>query len=102
MRFPRSVAVLGLVAIFVAAACGSSTASPSGAASGSARPSGGSGTPRPTTAGATPGVTDSEAPSRAPIASVPPDQLIFPDRLLICSDIPYPPMEFFDDDGNPI
>ena len=106
MRFPRSVAALGLAAIFIVAACGSSTSSPSGSASGSPRASGsgGSGTPRPTTAaGATPVVTDSQAPTeRTPIASVSPDQLIFADRLLICSDIPYPPMEFFDDEGNPI
>ena len=100
MRFPRSVAALGLAAIFVVAACGSSSSSPS--ASASARASGGSGTPRPTTAGATPAVTDSEAPERTPIASVSPDQLTFEGKLLICTDIPYPPMEFFDDEGNPI
>jgi polar amino acid transport system substrate-binding protein len=33
---------------------------------------------------------------------VPSDQLIFPDKLLICSDMPYPPQEFFDDSGKPI
>ena len=29
-------------------------------------------------------------------------QLEFPGKLVICSDIPYPPQEFFDDNGNPI
>jgi len=33
---------------------------------------------------------------------VPSDQLVFPGKLLICSDLPYPPQEFFDDQGNPI
>jgi polar amino acid transport system substrate-binding protein len=27
--------------------------------------------------------------------------LIFPGKLLVCSDIPYPPLEYFDDAGNP-
>jgi polar amino acid transport system substrate-binding protein len=61
----------------------------------------------------TTGPTDmmSEAPSTAPevtptpaptnVATVPDGQLIFPDKLVICSDLPYPPFEFFDDQGNP-
>jgi polar amino acid transport system substrate-binding protein len=36
------------------------------------------------------------------VAVVPPDQLDFPGKVQICSDIPYPPQEFFDDQGNPI
>ena len=36
------------------------------------------------------------------MATVPAEQLIFPGKLVICSDIPYPPQEFFDDAGNPI
>ena len=27
--------------------------------------------------------------------------MVFPGKLVICSDIPYPPQEFFDDQGNP-
>ena len=100
MRFPRSVAALGLAAIFVVAACGSSTSSSS--PSGSARASGTSGTPRPTTAGATPGVTDSQAPDQTPIASVSPEELLFANKLLYCTDLPKPPMAFYDDEGNPI
>jgi len=42
----------------------------------------------------------SVAPSAAAI-TVPSGQLIFADKLVICSDIPYPPQEFFDDQGNP-
>ncbi len=37
----------------------------------------------------------------SPIAVVPSGQLIFPGKLVICSDIPYPPQEFFDANGNP-
>jgi polar amino acid transport system substrate-binding protein len=36
------------------------------------------------------------------VASVPADELLFPDKLLICSDLPYPPQEFFDPAGEPI
>jgi polar amino acid transport system substrate-binding protein len=42
----------------------------------------------------------SAAPA-SPIAAVPSGQLIFPGKLVICSDIPYPPQEFFDANGNP-
>jgi polar amino acid transport system substrate-binding protein len=38
----------------------------------------------------------------AVVATVPPDQLEFADKLVICSDLPYPPQEFYDDNGNPI
>jgi polar amino acid transport system substrate-binding protein len=41
----------------------------------------------------------SVAPSAAAI-TVPAGQLIFASKLVICSDIPYPPQEFFDDQGN--
>ena len=93
MRFPRSVIALGLSAVMVVAACGSSSSSPS--ASGAASPSSSA------AAEVTPSADTSVAPGRSPILSVSPDQLIFPDRLLICADLPYPPMRFFDDAGNP-
>jgi polar amino acid transport system substrate-binding protein len=37
----------------------------------------------------------------APVASIPADKLVQKSHLLICSDFPYPPQEFFDDNGNP-
>jgi polar amino acid transport system substrate-binding protein len=43
----------------------------------------------------------SPSPSPAPIATVPADQLILAGNLFVCSDIPYPPQEFFDEQGNP-
>jgi polar amino acid transport system substrate-binding protein len=44
----------------------------------------------------------SPAPAPSIVATVPADQLLFPDKLVICSDLPYPPQEYFDDQGNPI
>ncbi len=49
------------------------------------------------------GASESPAASSSAvaIASLAPDQLITPTKLTICSDIPYPPLEFFDAQGNP-
>jgi polar amino acid transport system substrate-binding protein len=52
-------------------------------------------------------LTDPAAASPSPIRhslelpTVPADQLVREGRLLICSDLPYPPQEFFDEQGNP-
>ncbi|HEY7942641.1 MAG TPA: transporter substrate-binding domain-containing protein [Candidatus Limnocylindrales bacterium] len=93
----RSLRLLGLSlgAILVVGACSASaTATPTVAPTGTpAATSTASGSTAPT---ATP------APSATPLASIPAGQLIFPTKLVICSDIPYPPQEFFDDQGNPI
>ncbi len=40
-------------------------------------------------------------PAPTPVASVDPTTLAQKGKLLICSDLPYPPMEFFDANGNP-
>jgi polar amino acid transport system substrate-binding protein len=89
---------------FVVAACGSSTASPSGGASGSGRPS--AGTSSSASAAGSSAIPGSAGPSESAaasaVANVPTDQLVFPGKLLICSDMPYPPQEFFDDQGKPI
>jgi polar amino acid transport system substrate-binding protein len=42
------------------------------------------------------------SPSPSVVAKVSKDQLIFADKLVLCIDIPYPPQEFFDDQGAPI
>jgi polar amino acid transport system substrate-binding protein len=39
--------------------------------------------------------------SAAPVATIPEDQLLFAGKLVVCIDIPYPPQEFFDEQGNP-
>ena len=78
----RRLAGLFGAALFLAACGPGATPSPSAA------PTGAASLPVP-----------SAAPS--PVANVPTNQLIFPGKLLVCSDIPYPPLEYFDDQGNP-
>ena len=98
MRLPRPVAAFLVAFALVAAACGSSSSSSS--PSGSAQASRPSVSP---SASATPTAT-AAPPTAAPsvVSNVPSDQLVFPGKLLICSDLPYPPQEFFDDQGTPI
>ena len=51
-----------------------------------------------------PVATPTSAPATAaptPVATVDPTTLVQPGKLTICSDIPYPPMEFYDANGNP-
>ena len=66
---------LALGVLLVAAACSSSS------------------TPAPSTG---PG-----GPAGSVVAVVPADQLQRPTKLVACSDLPYPPQEFFDAQGNP-
>jgi polar amino acid transport system substrate-binding protein len=100
------LAALCLSTLFAAAACGaSSTPQPSGSPNfgpvTSPRSSGAATTPSGSAAG-TPNTTGpSGTPGGSPIGQVPADQLILPGKLVVCSDIPYPPQEFFDDQGNP-
>jgi polar amino acid transport system substrate-binding protein len=63
-----------------------------------------SGTSTPQASTGASGPPSSTAPSTAasPVATVPDDQLAFAGKLVICSDIPYPPQEFFDEGGNPV
>src|ERR1700693_5412901 len=75
-----TVATLGLVV----AACSSAASPP----------------PVPTTAAPATEAPATAAPA-SPVATVPADQLISPGKLVICSDIPYPPQEMFDAAGNP-
>ena len=60
----------------------------------------------PTAAPVAPAATaaPSAAPTAAPtpVATIPADKLSQKGRLLICSDLPYPPQEFFDENGNPV
>jgi ABC-type amino acid transport/signal transduction systems, periplasmic component/domain len=94
MRRSTLSAVIVTAAISLAA-CTSPSTSPSTSASTS--PS------TPSFAAASAQASASAPASAAPsaVAAVPTDQLIFPDKLVVCSDIPYPPLEFFDAAGNP-
>lgn len=46
-------------------------------------------------------IAASQSTAASPVATVPTDQLMFPGKLVACIDIPYPPQESFDDNGNP-
>jgi polar amino acid transport system substrate-binding protein len=51
-----------------------------------------------------PAATPTTVPPTAaatPVATIDPTTLVQPGKLEICSDIPYPPMEFYDNNGNP-
>lgn len=78
-------AMIGLVAaLLLLAACQNGSTSPSPSAGG----------------------TESSGPSPseaavAPVATVPAEELTVADHLVACIDIPYPPQEFFDEEGNP-
>jgi polar amino acid transport system substrate-binding protein len=109
MRSWRILPAVVITALFVAGAC-SSAATPAPTAAPTPGPSAApteTATLPPTGA---PSETATAAPSEAPtptpaptaVASVPDGQLDFPGKLQICSDIPYPPQEYFDDQGNPI
>ena len=52
-------------------------------------------TPEPATA------TPEETAAPTPVAQVPDGAAVQKGKLLICTDFPYPPQEFFDDNGNP-
>jgi polar amino acid transport system substrate-binding protein len=105
---PRTLrlAALGLSVLFLAAACGASS-SPAPSSGGSVpatsvKPSGAPSTASGSVSG-TPGTSPAPGtPGGTPSATIPDAELIFPGKLIICSDLPYPPQEFFDDQGNPI
>lgn len=83
-NFTRRVAIGSIAALVLMAGCQAATTSPSASAGASS------------TASSAPA---SVAPS--PVASVPEAQLAFKGILTTCIDIPYPPQEFFDEQGNP-
>jgi len=100
MRTLRTAAAtLAVLAITVSACSSAATAAPTAAPA----------TPAPTAAPATPApsaaasVPASVAPSAAAVIPLPSSAaLTIPGKLVICSDIPYPPLEYFDANGNPI
>jgi len=77
-RTPRKGAIGAIVALLILAACSANT-------------------------GTSPSTSVAASPSTAasPVATIPTDQLKFAGKLVACIDIPYPPQESFDDQGNP-
>jgi len=68
----------------------------------SVKPSGAPATPIGSVSGTPTTSAAPGTPGGSPVATIPDAELIFPGKLIICSDLPYPPQEFFDDQGNPI
>jgi len=100
VRILRSAGAIALAAVFMVSACDAFSSSPgasTGASTGAPSSGGASATP---SASASSAASESAGPSV--LANVPSDQLAMPGKLLICSDLPYAPQEFFDDAGNPI
>jgi polar amino acid transport system substrate-binding protein len=93
----RLFGLMAAAAIMVGACSAAATPSPTQA------PTPAPSTEAPTPAGpsATPAATPTPAPTQVVVGSVPADQLVVAGRLTICSDIPYPPQEYFDANGNP-
>lgn len=81
--FTRRALIGPVAALLVLAACQNASSSPNASS------------------GASSGASPSEAAVSSPVATVPDDQLAFAGILTTCIDIPYPPQEFFDDQGNP-
>ena len=77
---PRKGAIGAIVALLVLAACTANTG---------------------TSPSASTPIVVSQSAAASPVATVPTDQLKFPGKLVACIDIPYPPQESFDDQGNP-
>ena len=97
MRRSTLSAVIVTAAIFFAA-CSSTSTSPSASSAPTS-----AATSAPASVTPTAVASASAAPSAAatPVATVPTGQLKFADKLVVCSDIPYPPLEYFDEAGNP-
>jgi polar amino acid transport system substrate-binding protein len=95
MRPSPRVPALGIAALLLLGACSgtTSTASPAG------------GTPlasAPASQAPESAAPASASPAPSLVAQVPADQIIRPGRLTACMDMPYPPLQYFDDQGNPI
>lgn len=89
---------LTIIMILALAACapaGSNT-TPTAAAGAPTTSAGG-----PTAASTEMQPTGNAAPAGTPVATIPDTALVQKGRLVICTDFPYPPQEFFDENGNP-
>jgi polar amino acid transport system substrate-binding protein len=74
----RLIVSVGLLVVFVLAACASATGS-----------------------GVETSSTSSDTSKPTPVAQIPAENLVRANYLTVCSDIPYPPQEFYDENGEP-
>jgi polar amino acid transport system substrate-binding protein len=112
MKAYRIVSIL-IVAAMVVSACASATtiaptAPPATSAPAATMPPQATSTMAPTMPPATatmePTATAMSTPTMAaptPVVQLPADAVVQKGKLLICTDFPYPPQEFFDENGNP-
>ena len=117
MKFYRLISLIMIAAMALAAcstatptAAPTATTAPAAAATATSAPAA-TATSVPATATTAPTVAASPTPAAptatatpaapTPVASIPADKLVQKGHLLICTDFPYPPQEFFDDNGNP-
>jgi len=84
------IAAIGLAAI-IFSACGSGTTSPAPTTAATSAPS----------EAATSAPSAAASPAASVVATVPDGELVTAGKLTICSDLPYPPLEYFDQAGNP-
>ena len=89
-----TLSAMAVTAAIALAGCTTASTSPSASTAASAPPS----APASVEASA----STPASPAASTVASVPAGQLIFPAKLVICMDQPYPPQNFFDAQGNPI
>jgi polar amino acid transport system substrate-binding protein len=82
---PRKGAIGAIVALLILGACSANT-----------------GTSPSASVGTSESAAASQSAAASPVASVPDDQLIEAGNLFVCIDIPYPPQEAFDENGQPI
>jgi polar amino acid transport system substrate-binding protein len=99
MRSLRTAAAAIAVLAITVSACTTAAATPSPAPASVAPPVASA---APSTAASVAPSPSASAAAVASIIPVPSGQLVFAGKLVICSDIPYPPQEFFDANANPI
>src|SRR5512146_519625 len=106
MRKILFVTTIAVVASIMLAACGPATTPTPTEAPTVAAPATSAPTEAPATAAPTGAPTEAPtaAPTGAPTAavSVDPSALAQKGKLLVCSDLPYPPFESYDESGNPV
>jgi polar amino acid transport system substrate-binding protein len=95
-------AALALSVLFAASACSAASTPPPTSGASVAVPTANASSAAPTPGASTGGGTPAASgPAGSPAAQIPDGQLILAGNLFICSDIPYPPQEFFDPQGTP-
>ncbi len=107
MRKILFVTPIVVVASVMLAACSPAatpapTQAPTVAAPATSAPTVAPATEAPTTAAATEAPTAAATAAPAAVATVDPSVLAQKGKLLVCSDLPYPPFESYDENGNPV